>query len=113
MDSDLQTELTAIQNLVEAAGVPDSPRQTILCSLRQMPCLYEEMMRTYESRHVDGILRLVTLIRRALTNNGARELSETIATRFTAMHSRRGFPSLGLKPEVPVPAPKRPRRTAK
>ncbi|HKB37785.1 MAG TPA: tetratricopeptide repeat protein [Gemmataceae bacterium] len=39
-------------------------------------------------------------------------LAEAIATRLTAMHSRRGFPSLGLKPAPPAPA-KRPKRKAK
>jgi len=102
MDLDLQTELTAIQNLVEAAGIPDRPRQTILSSLKQLPPLYQELMRTYESRYADEILRLVTVVRQALTNSGALELGETIAGRFTAMHSRRGFPSLGLKATAPA-----------
>jgi hypothetical protein len=112
MDLDLQTELATIQDLVEAAGIPDRPRQTIFSSLKQLPSLYQELMRTYESRYVDEILRLVTVIRQALTNNGAQELAQTIATRMTGMHSRRGFPSLGLKPAAAVP-PKRPKRTAK
>src|SRR5438876_8402434 len=94
MDLDLQTELVAIQNLVEAAGIPDRPRQTIFSSLKQLPVLYQELLRTYESRYVDEIVRLVTVIRQAMTNSGARELAEAIATRMTAMHSRRGFPSL-------------------
>ena len=109
MDSDLQTELAAIQTLVEVAGIPDSPRQTIFSSLKQLPTLYQDMMKTYESRYVDKILQLVTLIRQALGNNGALELGEAIANRFTAMHSRRGFPSLGLKPMTSRP-PKRPTR---
>ena len=112
MDMDLHTELAAIQDLVEAADIPDRPRQTIFSSLKSLPLLYHELMRTYESRYVDEIVRLVTIIRQALTNNGARELAEAIATRMTAMHSRRGFPSLGLKPAAPAPA-KRPKRTAK
>ncbi|SRR6266542_3339297 len=113
MDSDLQKELAAIQDLVEAAGIPDRPRQTILSSLKQLPLLYQELLRTYESRYVNEIVRLVTVMRQALTNNGARELAEAIATRMTAMHSRRGFPSLGLKPAAPAPAKKRVKRTAK
>jgi len=104
MDSDLQSELAAIQSLVEAAGIPDGTRQTIFASLRQLPPLYQELMKTYESRYVDKILVLITLIRKALSNNGVPELGESIANRFTAIHSRRGFPSLGLKPAV-APAP--------
>jgi hypothetical protein len=109
---DLQTELAAIQNLIEAAGIPDHPRQTILSCLKQLPPLYQELLRTYESRYVDEIVRLVTIIRKALANNGALELGEAIATRMTQMHSRRGFPSLGLKPAAPTPA-KRSKRAAK
>jgi hypothetical protein len=112
MDSDLQTELAALQTLVEGAGIPDSPRQTIFSSLKQLPTLYQEMMKTYESRYVDKIVQLVTLIRQALGNNGALELGEIIANRFTAMHSRRGFPSLGLKPAATT-STKRPKPKAK
>ena len=109
MDLDLQTELTAIQHLVEAAGLPERQRQTIFWSLKQLPPLYHELMRTYESRYVDEILRLVTLIRAALANNGSLELAEVIATRITDMHSRRGFPRLGLKP-VTAPRTKPPKK---
>ena len=109
MDLDLQTELGAIQTLVEAAGIPDRPRQTILSSLKQLPPLYQEMMRTYESRYVDEILRLITLIRASLANNGCLEVGEVIATRITAMHSRRGFPRLGLKPAA-APRTKPPKK---
>src|SRR3954453_21940825 len=111
MDSDLQTELTAIQNLVEAAGIPDRPRQTILSSLKQLPPLYQELMRTYESRYADEILRLVTVIRQALTNHGGLELGEAIPGRFTAMPSRRAFPSLGLKATAPAKQPAKRKRS--
>ena len=107
MDRDLQKELAAHQKRVEAAGIPDCPRQTILSCLKQMPPLYLELMRTYESKYVDQIVRLVTVIRRALTNNGALKVGEAIATRITAMHSRRGFPGLGLKPAIVAPTKRR------
>ena len=108
----LKQELAAIQDLVEAAGIPDRPRQTIFSSLKQLPVLYQELLRTYESRYVDEIVRLFTVIRQALTNNGALELAEIIRTQITAMHARRGFPSLGLKPAAPAPT-KRPKSKSK
>src|SRR5437899_5429485 len=112
MDSDLQAELATIGGLVEAAAVGDQPRQTVLWALNKMPLAYQQLMNTYESRYVDEIVRLVTLIRQALTNNGALKVVEAIATRITAMHSRRGFPSLGLKPAAVAPS-KRPKPKAK
>ena len=112
MDSDLQAELATIGGLVEAAAVADRARQTVRWALNMMPLAYQQLLKTYESRYVDEIVRLVTGMRQALTKDGAPELAETIATRLTAMHSRRGFPSLGLKPAPPAP-PKRPKRKVK
>src|SRR6266540_5437446 len=112
MDSDLRAELTTIGGLVEAADVADRARQTVLWARNRMPPLYQQLMKTYESRYVDEIVRLVTVIRQELTNEGALALAAAVATRLTAMHSRRGFPGLGLKPAPPAPA-KRPKRKAK
>jgi hypothetical protein len=112
MDSDLQAELATIGGLVEAAPVGDRARQTVLWALNKMPSAYQQLLKTYESRYVDEIVRLVTVIRQELTNEDAPELAASIATRLTAMHSRRGFPSLSLKPAPPTPA-KRPKRKAK
>jgi len=112
MDSDLQAELATIGGLVEAAAVADRARQTVRWALNKMPLAYQQLLKTYESRYVDEIVRLVTGMRQALTKEGASELAEAIATRLTAMHSRRGFPSLGLKPAPPAP-PKRPKRKVK
>jgi hypothetical protein len=112
MDSYLQTELATIGRLVEAADVGDRARQTVLWVLNKMPLAYQQLLKTYESRYVDEIVRLVTAMRQALAKDGAPELAEAIATRLTAMHARRGFPSLGLKPAPPAPA-ERPKRKVK
>jgi hypothetical protein len=112
MDSDLQAELATIGKLVEATDAADQARPAVLWALNRMPLLYQQLMKTYESRYVDEIVRLVTGMRQALARDGAPELAEAIATRLTAMHSRRGFPSLGLKPAPPAPA-KRPKRKVK
>ncbi len=112
MDSYVQAELATIGRLVEAAAVADRARQTVLWALNKMPLAYQQLMKTYESRYVDEIVWLVTLIRQELTNEDAPKLAAVIATRLTAMHSRRGFPSLGLKPAPPAPA-KRPKRKVK
>src|SRR5215470_234305 len=112
MDSDLQAELATIGGLVEAAAVADRARQTVHRAPKRMPLAYQQLLKTYESRYVDEIVRLVAGMRQALTKEGAPELAEAIATRLTAMHSRRGFPSLGLKPAPPAP-PKRAKRKVK
>ena len=112
MDSDLQAELATIEKLVEAAEAADRARPAVLWVLNRMPLLYQQLLKTYESRYVDEIVRLVTVIRQELTNEDAPELAATIATRLTAMHSRRGFPSLSLKPAPPAPT-KRPKRMVK
>ena len=112
MDLDLKKELAAIQRLAEAASVTDRARQAVAWSLNKMPLLYEQLMKTYESRYVDEIVRHVTGMRRALARDGAPEVAEAIAARLTAMHARRGFPGLGLKFVPPAPA-KRPKQKAK
>src|SRR5262249_60941040 len=96
----------------EATAGAARPRQTVLWPLNKMPLAYQQLLKPYESRYVDEIVRLVTGMRQALTKDGAPELAEAIAPRLTAMHSRRGFPSLGLKPAPPAPA-KRPKRKVK
>jgi hypothetical protein len=112
MDSDLQAELATIGKLVEAADAVDRARPAVNWALNRMPLLYQQLMKTYESRYLDEIVRLVTGMRQALARDGAPELAEAIATRLTAMHSRRGFPSLGLKPPPPAPV-KQPKRKVK
>jgi len=109
MDTDLQTELTTIQDLIEESTLTGTPRQTAISSLKKMPLLYQEMMRTYESRFADEILRLIKHLRQSLTECGAVDVAETIVVRVTAFHARRGFPDLGLKPALPAPI----RRTKK
>ena len=112
MDLDLKKELAAIQRLVGAAAFTDRARQAVVWALGKMPLLYEQLMKTYESRFVDEIVRLVTGMRQALAKDGAPEVGEAIAARLTAMHARRGFPGLGLKPAPPAPAKRAKRRAS-
>ncbi len=76
MDSDLQAELATIEKLVEAAEAADRARPAVLWVLNRMPLLYQQLLKTYESRYVDEIVRLVTGMRQALTRDGAPELAE-------------------------------------
>src|SRR4051794_6436389 len=111
MDADFQ----AMRDLADAAALPEGVRHTLAWCLGQLPPLYRELRRTYDSRHGDEIQRLVRGMLQALAGPGAASpdaprVAEAITGRLRAMHERLGIPRLGFT--LPGPARKaRPRKT--
>ena len=106
MDVDPLTELATIQSLVAAADLPEDIRQSALWCLRQLPKLYREFTRTYDSRFVDEILRLT---RAALLKVAGTPTAEAVCAQLAVLHERLGMGEFNLKP-LPPPA-RRSRKT--
>src|SRR5262245_11495311 len=104
MDVDPLPELTAMQGLVEATNLPEDAKQSALWCLRQLPKLYREFTRTYDSRFVDEILRLT---RAALQKVGDSPAAEAVCGQLAGLHERLGLGEFNLKP-LPPPT-RRPR----
>ena len=99
------TEITAIQDLLASANLPEDSRQTALWCLRQLPDLYRELARTYDSRHGDEILRLT----RAVFHKAAgSSVGDAVREQLIGLHERLGFGTLELR--VPRPPARRARK---
>src|SRR5262245_29103850 len=110
MNVDPLPELAAIESLLEAADLPEVPRRTVAWCLKQLPELYRELARTYESRFADRILSLTQGLLKALaewaeTSPQGQPLAEGVAAHLRALHARVGFPGLDPRPKAP-PKPK-------
>jgi hypothetical protein len=100
---DVEAELRAIRKLVSSADLPEEVQRAVLGGIDQLPALYRELNRTYESRFADRILGVVGGMTRALTGEGAdgpasRALAEGIVKRLQKMHDRHGIAVADLKP---------------
>jgi len=108
----MQSDLQAIRDLLTEATLPPKVQQTILARFDQLPRLYADLVRTYESRFSDRIVesveRMVQTLRSEDAGPDASELATTLVNRMRAMHDRYGI-AVVLKPP---PAAKRPRRKA-
>src|SRR5262245_34326935 len=71
MDEDLKAHLKALEEAVQATGVPAGRKPAALWCIRQLPPVYALSRRTAESRHGDEITRLVQGLMQQLTTAGA------------------------------------------
>jgi hypothetical protein len=101
MDAEPLTELATLRSLLEAADLPQDCRESALWCLGQLPELYRELARTYDSRHGDEILRLA---RALVLKVGGHPVAEGVREHLLSLHERLGFGALDLKP------PRRPRK---
>ncbi len=99
------TEITAIQNLLATADLSEDTRQTTLWCLRQLPDLYRELARTYDSRHGDEIQRLTRAIFQKVS---VSPVGEAVREQLVGLHERLGFGALELK--LPRPPARRARK---
>src|SRR6266849_4892008 len=53
-----RAEVAGITRLVEAATLASDVRDTVVWCLGQLPALYDQFCRTYESKYAEEILRL-------------------------------------------------------
>ncbi len=110
----METDLQAIRDMVSKAELPAKVQQTVLTTFDQLPKVYQDLGRTYESRFSDRIVGLVEGMVRTLANKDACPdapgLAENMVNRLRAMHDRHGI-AVALKPP-PQPA-RKPVRKAK
>jgi hypothetical protein len=107
MDENSLPEIAAIATLLQGADMPEDARQTALWCIQQLPGLYRDLGRTYDSRHGDEILRLSRAASLKVPDAG---VAEAIREQLVGLHERLGFGKLDLKPRRP-PA-RRPRRAS-
>ncbi|MCC6416756.1 MAG: hypothetical protein IT429_00735 [Gemmataceae bacterium] len=105
MNPNSLTELTTIESLLAAADVPEDHRQSALWCLRQLPPLFHEFLRTYDSRQSDEILRLARAL--LLKLNGAA--AGAVREQLVGLYERLGLGEFPVKAAPPAPA----RRTRK
>jgi hypothetical protein len=98
MDDNPLPEIAAIETLLTEADLPQDARQTALWCVRQLPGLYRDLARTYDSRHGDEILRLS---RAASLKVSDLRVAEAIRGQLVGLHERLGFGALDLKPRRP------------
>ena len=105
----VESDLQAIRDMVSEATVLAKVQQSVLNSFDEMPKLYRELGRTYESRFSDRIVGLVDGMIRSLASKdagaGAPALSEAIVNQLRAMHDRHGI-AVALKVRPPAAKPK-------
>jgi hypothetical protein len=106
----MQTDLQAIRDLVTDAPLPPKVQQTVLARWDQLPNLYADLVRTYESRFADRIVesveRMVRMLSAPEAGPDAPQLAATIVNRMRAMHDRHGIAVI-LKPPPAVKPPRR------
>jgi hypothetical protein len=101
-------ELVALRTLLKKARLAEEVRHAALWCFDQLPQLYADFHRTYESRFGDGILWLVRAILKrlaeAVPGDDAGRVSHTLVTKLAGLHVRLGLPPLALKlkPAIPV-----------
>jgi hypothetical protein len=107
----MRADLQAIRDLLRDAVLPAQVQQSVLSCFDEMPRLYDELNRTYESRFSERILSSVASMVRALdaadAGPNARQLAETMVRRLRAMHDRFGIPVALKPPPIPNAAAKK------
>jgi hypothetical protein len=98
MDENPLPEIATIETLLQEADMPEDVRQTALWCIRQLPGLYRDLGRTYDSRHGDEILRLSRAACLKVTDPG---VAEAVRAQLIGLHERLGFGTLDVKPRRP------------
>ncbi len=105
----MEQELREIRELATGTDLPADVQKAVLWGLDQLPRLYTELNRTYESRHSDRIVGLVQGMVKTLTaaeaGPDAKALAPALVDRLRAMHDRHGI-AVALK-ALPAPKPSR------
>ncbi len=97
MSKGISAELTALGDIVKAAGLPEDVQHTVLWCLEQLPALCQEFRDTYENRFGE---RIVSLEKGAVTKlrMHAPELAQQMLDRLQPLHEGLGLPPLEVKP---------------
>jgi hypothetical protein len=110
----VQTDLQAIRDLITGAALPPTVQQAILTRFDELPKLYADLGRTYETRFSDqvatSVRRMVQLLTTRDAGDHAPALAVALVERLRAMHDRHGV-AVALKPPPAFKA-KRKRKAA-
>ena len=111
MTEAIRVNLDEIADMVKTAAIPDEQKRTAAWCIEQLPPLYDNFCRTYESRFGDQIVRLeqgmlLQVTGKPPVGSEAQALGVAITACLKGMHERLGLPL--LDPKLP-PAP-RPRK---
>jgi hypothetical protein len=104
MDLAVYPELTKLRGLVKRAKLVADTEHSVLWCLDQLPKLYAEFCRTYESRFVDAILRLAQGVLKKLAEASlgtAVRVGEALVALLGGLHERLGLAPLALKLAAP------------
>lgn len=108
MSEALQADLADIAVLVQEANLPEEQKRSAAWVIGQLPALYENFCRTYESRYGDEIVRLEQgILAQVGGQQSGQPVAESMAERFKGLHERLGLPLLNPKPPVRKAAPAR------
>ena len=101
METDGLPELAALRTQVQSARLADDVRHASLWCVDQLPKLYEDFFRTYESRFADAILGLARAVLKRLAEKGSGEgasrVAEAVVAQLGALHERLGLAPLALR----------------
>jgi hypothetical protein len=103
----VHAELQGIRTLVADATLPVKVQQSVLSRFDQLPTLYDDLNRTYESRFADRIIGSIEGMVRILAAKDAcpdsPQLATTMVNRIRAMHDQYGI-AVALKPPLAAKA---------
>jgi hypothetical protein len=100
----MQAGLKSIRRLVKSTALPTGVEHTVLFGFDQLPQLYNDLNRTYDSRYSDRILGVIGGILKTLSSPdaggpAAEKLAVTIGNRLRDMHDKHGI-AVALKAPV-------------
>ena len=104
----MHAQLAAVLNWLEATDLPAEARETLAGSLKQLPGLGQEFLRTYESRYAEQALRLEQQMLSTLGHAQAVSQAPALLEHLGLLHEALGLPALDPKLQA---APQR--RTAR
>jgi hypothetical protein len=106
MDLAAFPELAKLRTQVVRAKLVADTEHSVLWCLDQLPKLYAEFCRTYESRFGDSILRLAQGVLKNLAETslgtGAARVGDALVVQLGSLHERLGLAPLALKLAAPA-----------
>ncbi|MBY0525340.1 MAG: hypothetical protein K2R98_18175 [Gemmataceae bacterium] len=111
MSEAIRVDISEIADVVSAANIPEEQKRTAAWCIKQLPELYEQFCRTYESRYGNEIVRLEQGVLSEVSGKSppgadGQQLLDAVTVRFKALHERLGLPLLNPKQAPRVPARK-------
>jgi hypothetical protein len=103
----MPAELAKLHSLIQKADLAADVKHTALWGLDQLAKMYADLVRTYESRFADAILRLAQGLLQRLAEREAGEdagrVGNALVNQLDTLHQRHGFAPLRLKaPAAPA-----------